>query len=137
MAKRTLKWAFRNNAIEVRFEESGQEISFDLTEIPGFKEAQVFETEGVDDMWFACARHGLKQKLADSVAAAAAKDLNDIDKVLAMQGVWKTICAGAWSSRKAAAPKVKVSDIKEKLAKMESKKREATVAALAELGINL
>ena len=50
--------------------------------------------------------HGLKQKLADTIAGAKTKGWTLEDQVEVMTGKWADICAGKLTSRKSKVPKM-------------------------------
>jgi hypothetical protein len=102
---RQMTWELNQGSLVVRFLD-GSEKEFTFNEILDY-----VEPAGVT---FDLFRHGLKQKLADSVAGM--KDNTTAEKLEVMGKVWDTIVKGEWSIRKPAVPKVNVAE-KMKLAK--------------------
>ena len=103
MAKRTLKWNLREDSIKVQFVDS------DAPEVFSFSEILGYETP-LAGVTFELFRHGLKQKLADSVAGMGKKGYNATEQLEVMASVWESICKGEFSSRKSAVKKLTKAD---------------------------
>ncbi len=95
MAKRNITWTMDTGAMKVTFKSEEFE-TFIFSDIKDYMEPM-----GVT---FELFRHGLKQKLADSVAGMAKDGKTPDEQIEVMNGVWNSICKGEFSTRK---PKVK------------------------------
>ena len=105
MAKRTLKWNLSESNIKVQFVDSDVKETFSFGEILGYDNLPMFT-----GITFELFRHGLKQKLADSVAGMGKKGYNATEQLEIMASVWESICKGEFSSRKSAVKKLTKAD---------------------------
>jgi len=103
-----------------------------ITAIGGAKGEMIFPISTLNpEIIKRLAEHGLSQKLGDA-AASTSDGLEAEEKI---ETCWNALVAGDWSTRAPASPKLTKKNIVEKLAELPEDEREATLAALAKLGI--
>jgi hypothetical protein len=75
---------------------------------------------------------GLSHKLGDAAAGRTGADAEE-----AIQKVWEGLVAGDWSVRTPAAPKIKITEVKNALANMSDEEATAARELMKKLGINV
>ena len=129
MAARQLTWNLEELKMTCTFADGTEFVA-------EYKEIIDFEQNGGKGIVHTLFQHGLKQKLADCVAGATKKGVSFEDQAVAMRKVWSNICAGKMTVRKAAAPKVKLSDVRAKLDAMpDGKKKDQAMETARMLGL--
>ncbi|NTU72791.1 hypothetical protein HGB07_01290 [Candidatus Roizmanbacteria bacterium] len=129
MATRQLTWKLEDKKMTCTFADG----TMFVAEYKDIKEFEQNQGKGIVHELF---QHGLKQKLSDCVAGATKNGVSFEKQKAAMEKVWKGICAGEMTVRKATVPQVKLSDIRAKLNAMpEGKEKTQAVAAAKMLGL--
>ena len=133
MAKKTMDWTFTDEgvmSVEHKDVEPSKVVDFDITDIfPDFKDLDAIQKNVVV--------YGLKQKLADSVAANADVKYTVNERIVTMSNTWSRLKDGIWTQK--GGPRDSIQKrINENLSKVDlSKVPEEVLAALRASGLKI